>query len=405
MPFCICWANATWSRSWGKINGTPWALKYEPKKLDGDRATLMEQDYGTESQWIEHFEYLLQFFKDDRYIKKDGKPVFVIYDTNLIDCLDEMLICWRKLAKKNDIEDLYVIGAGANRGNLHCLDGVLKDHPRTMRARLNSSSDLTNGLNRVSYDVAWEQILLDRQEDVRTYYCGLVGFDETPRQAQKGLIVEGSTPDKFKDNLKKLFVKSEKQGNDLLFINAWNEWGEGMHLEPDQRWEYGFLEALRDAKATYNTDDTNNLMDFKVVNKEISMYKTMYDKSEYNLQVMHKWLWLREKGIYFEDYLKKKNVQSIAIYGFGILSEHLVWELEKAEVEVKYVIDRKGNNLQTDFKVYTLEDDLPEVDMVIVAIPYYFNELIKELKNKNIKNIVSLDLLITELQNKLMRVM
>ena len=82
IPFCICWANDAWTKAWV-----------------GETKTIMEQKYGGEDDWKEHFNYLLSFFKDHRYIKEDNKPLVVIYRPEIIECLNDMLKCWDRLAR------------------------------------------------------------------------------------------------------------------------------------------------------------------------------------------------------------------------------------------------------------------------------------------------------------------
>ena len=404
MPFCICWANYAWSRSWSKIDGTPWAAKFDPKRKKGDKAILLDQDYGTQQQWKEHFEYLLPFFKDDRYMKIDGKPIFLFFDIRVVDCLDEMLEYWRKLARENGFSGIYVIGAGANRNCFHSVDAVLKDQPRAALARLNAFATFTNGVKKIPFDTLWKQILSEGKEQIKTYSCGIVGFDNTPRQGEKGLVIDGATPEKFKMYLKLLLAKNELAGNDMVFVNAWNEWGEGAHLEPDEMWGYGFLEAVRDAKATYQLEVLNCSNDMKKIEKEeeIDIYKALWDKSEYNLQVINKWMYLRENNISIVLYLNEKNVKNVAIYGYGLLSKHLIWELEQAGIEIKYIIDQRGNGVQANYPVYTLNEDIPEVDLIIVAVPYYFYEVVESFDKKGIKNIVSIEKILTEFENKML---
>ena len=84
IPFCICWANEPWTKAW--VN--------EEKKV------LIPQFYGEKAEWKDHFDYLLPFLKDDRYIKKDGKPLFVMYRPNVMDCVKKMMEYWNELAQE-----------------------------------------------------------------------------------------------------------------------------------------------------------------------------------------------------------------------------------------------------------------------------------------------------------------
>ena len=92
LPFCICWANEHWTNQW----------------VSGENKVLIEQRYGGEAEWREHFEYLLPYFKDNRYIRVDGKPLIVLYRPEIVDCLPEMLACWRKLAVENGLGGLTI---------------------------------------------------------------------------------------------------------------------------------------------------------------------------------------------------------------------------------------------------------------------------------------------------------
>ena len=79
IPFCFCWANESWARTWSRIGDkNPWANIFEREERNGS-GILLEQKYGEEEQWKRHFEYLLPFFKDERYIKIENRPVFLIY--------------------------------------------------------------------------------------------------------------------------------------------------------------------------------------------------------------------------------------------------------------------------------------------------------------------------------------
>lgn len=84
IPFCISWANEPWTKAW--VN---------------ESKVLIPQFYGGKKEWKEHFDYLLPFFKDNRYIKEDNKPLFIIYRAEVIDCLNDMLDYWTELAQQN----------------------------------------------------------------------------------------------------------------------------------------------------------------------------------------------------------------------------------------------------------------------------------------------------------------
>lgn len=110
LRYCFSWANMSWVRTWHNftIRGS-WASKFE-QYVEGESSVLLEQKYGEEADWIAHFNYLLPFFKDERYIKIDDKPFFVFHEISDIACITEMTSCWRTLAKKNGFSDMFFCG-------------------------------------------------------------------------------------------------------------------------------------------------------------------------------------------------------------------------------------------------------------------------------------------------------
>ena len=125
LPFCISWANEPWARTW-----------------DGkDKEVLMPQSYGDEKEWKKHFDYLLQFFKDKRYIKIDNKPIFLIYRTSSIPNCEKMVDYWNNLCKENGFEGLYLIETLNSFQNKSCIsnsNAVVEFEPMlTIRHHLN----------------------------------------------------------------------------------------------------------------------------------------------------------------------------------------------------------------------------------------------------------------------------
>ena len=103
---------------------------------------------------------------------------------------------------------------------------------------------LENSVRVFDYDDFWRKIL-NTPSRAGTYFQGVVGYDDTPRRGKDGYVIEGATPDKFAGYLTELMAKSCANNCDIVFINAWNEWGEGSYLEPDTNNEYKYLEAIK----------------------------------------------------------------------------------------------------------------------------------------------------------------
>lgn len=266
IEFCFSWANEAWTKEWV-----------------GKHEVIIAQRYGKKKEWIEHFNYLLPFFKDERYVKENGKPVFVIYRPGSIDCLTEMLECWQEEAKKNGFPGLVFMNQhpiymkDKNRNSL--IDYDIEFEPATSSLNLNDSKftllkkikrslvqffekkwgwDLQRfGQNLMakmtknqfpSYDAAWNDILKRKPFSDKSIPCAFVDWDNSPRYKDKGRIYIGANPDKFNKYFFELLKKNKfEYKKEYIFIMAWNEWGEGGYLEPDTLNGYGYLEAIKKA--------------------------------------------------------------------------------------------------------------------------------------------------------------
>ena len=260
--FCLCWANPSWTKIWAGKGSE----------------VLIHQKYGDEKQWSKHLEYLLPYFKDDRYIKEDGCPVFVIYSPTEIPCLSKMIAFIRKrmidegfpgikimyqyyVSRKEEkkilplfdysirFQPVYALNQLESRG-LHglLLNIVKKGNTLFKRIFKKTPSDRLLRLRKSDYDELWCNILKSNYTNKKYIPCAFVAWDNTPRRGNAGRIVTNSSPEKFKKYFKQLIEKSEADcKHDYIFVTAWNEWSEGSYLEPDSENEYKYLEALKEA--------------------------------------------------------------------------------------------------------------------------------------------------------------
>lgn len=263
LPFCICWANEHWTNQW----------------VSGENKVLIEQRYGGEAEWREHFEYLLPFFKDDRYIRVDGKPLVVLYRPEIVDCLPDMLACWRNLAEENGLgglvityqhpsyyvypekrEDLFdyniefqpTLALTMKKSQKHKILRAIKRRLALFMEK-NFNIDLRfigsgTGLSHISYDEIWNTILSMEPTRKNSFPGAFVDWDNTPRRGMKGSLYDGVTVEKFRHYFKEQVKRARNvYSSDYLFMFAWNEWAEGGYLEPDENRGYGFLEAIYDS--------------------------------------------------------------------------------------------------------------------------------------------------------------
>ncbi len=379
MPFCFSWANESWVRSWSNLcDENSWAVKFENHKkfCEGESGILLEQDYGLEKEWIEHFYYLLPFFKDNRYIKLNGKPVFIFYQPIAIPCIGEMLECWRKLAAEEGLPGLYLVGT--NIESKSYFDAILWQQPKaSFKIALPESK---NGVYCYQYDDIWRKINSGiAEEDNKIIYSGFIGYDDTPRRGNAGRVCINNTPGKFQYYFTELMGQSARKGNEFVFLNAWNEWGEGMYLEPDEKYGFGYLEAVKNA---VESQYIAPLPDNKYKGEDTIALRKSNEKYMGYWKILNRWLILKERGVKLEKYLVERKVGTVAIYGLGMLGRHLVEELKHSSIVLKYGIDRRTDGICLDFPVYSLNDNLPEVDLIVVTATYDYENIRKALREK-----------------------
>jgi lipopolysaccharide biosynthesis protein len=259
-PFMLCWANENWTRRWD----------------GGDQIILMEQNYSAEDA-LAHIQMLLPFFKDERYIKVNGKPFFAIYRSPLISNLEEYLQIFRNEAAKEGLE-LYIARIESHYQSGESLmshfDAAVEFQPfsehfdQFIRSKFSLHGNLKYKIIRKLLRISRLFPNRHRQLTLESYaqYVDFVtsnynypsqyirfpgvtpSWDNTARRGDKSFLLKDSTPEKFKDWL--AFHHKNYQPNseaeNFLFINAWNEWAEGNHLEPDRKWGHAYLEAVRD---------------------------------------------------------------------------------------------------------------------------------------------------------------
>ncbi|WP_041544490.1 glycoside hydrolase family 99-like domain-containing protein [Oceanobacillus iheyensis] len=241
-PFCLSWANEPWTRNW---NG-------------GSRNVLMPEDYGEKRDWKEHFNYLIKAFKDKRYIRVNNKPLFVIYRPETIPNLIDMMDYWEELAIQHGLEGIYFVqtfNGFRPLSPINRFDAAVEFEPHFTLAhgKDNNFWKLVNGYNGkakyLDYDRIWESILSRNNKQHKKVFLGaFTDWDNTARMQSSGTIYHGATPAKFKNYLSRQIDRANNvYDSEFLFINAWNEWAEGAYLEPDKKFKYGYLEAVRDA--------------------------------------------------------------------------------------------------------------------------------------------------------------
>lgn len=247
-PFCLCWANATWTGIW---HGCPGKV-------------LIEQTYPSYEDHQAHFHELLPAFLDRRYVTVEGKPLFLIYQPRQIPDVHNVLDMWRSMAVTAGLPGLHVV-AILHNGDLswdalqHGFDASIKQNIPLVRSEIESWRQPIRKLLHYYQNIRdmptvyrHENVLLtmlpDKNSRVKTYPCLLPNWDNTPRSGQNGLVLHESSPELFRVQVKKTFeiVGNIPLEHKLIFVKSWNEWAEGNYLEPDLKFGRGYLEVIRD---------------------------------------------------------------------------------------------------------------------------------------------------------------
>lgn len=383
IPFCFCWANESWVKSWSNVPmGNVWSslLETENENTDGN-GILLEQSYGNSDNWKNHLEYLIPFFKDERYIKIDNKPVFIIYRIDEITCIDEMLSCWNELVKKEGFDSIYIIGRNYSNKKIENLNADFAMEPiLTIHEYYPNRFDETTRsevAKYISYDELWKHTLERESLSEKTYWCGCVGYDSTPRRGRYGGVIFNNTPEKFKIYLTELIAKSAASNNEFFFINAWNEWGEGMYLEPDEKYQYGYLEAFTYAYNHYEDEKYKYMQVAKTEKKLLNQLREESGRYLREAKVLNQWLYNERNGNKMEKWLWNHGYHAVGVYGLGFIGKQIVAELERNSRIRIIGIDKNAEGIKMRIDIYTPEQKLPKIDIVIVSNMHLYNDIKK----------------------------
>jgi hypothetical protein len=254
-PFCLCWANESWTGIW---HGAPGRI-------------LIEQTYPGPADQSRHFRSLLPALRDRRYITVEGRPVFLIYRPENLPDAAQFATQWRNLAAASGLPGLYLVGMGnaLSPEDSAVFDATLPYGPRDFLQHAARRRLLVRAGNRFlggrlasaladSMPLPWLPARYDfgdlaaaafaRSLPDRVIPCLLAGWDNTPRAARRGIVLEHFSPQLFRAYLKTALdeVAHRPAEQRFVFIKAWNEWAEGNFLEPDADFGTALLDTVRE---------------------------------------------------------------------------------------------------------------------------------------------------------------
>jgi lipopolysaccharide biosynthesis protein len=240
MPFCLCWANENWSRRWDAA----------------DHEILIAQKYSSEDD-LEFIKSLVPFFKDKRYIRVDDKLFLIVYRPQHLPYPRKTAALWRGFCQNSGLGELHICAAlthGNEDYSRFGFDSGVEFPPHNLHtANINKQIKFYAPFrgNLMKYAEIAQSYLDKKYSTPRVFKGVFPSWDNTARVKERALIVLDGTPENYEYWLASTIdlVAASDKGGEMIFINAWNEWAEGCHLEPDRTFHHGFLQATRNAKA------------------------------------------------------------------------------------------------------------------------------------------------------------
>ena len=280
-PFCLGWANHNWTnRMWSKVSNF------------SRTHNLIEVFYSKED-YIKHFHYVLPAFRDKRYIRVDGKPLFYIFAPQHIPNSREFIDTWQDLARANGLDGIYFVAMVSNvslgfkdengkyalpnlneagkryqmfldmgydginsrgdyRAELLCKGKYVTLYERFLRKVFKYST-----LKRYDYAKVMENLFVKEDAWENVFPTIIPNWDRSPRAGKDAVIYDKSTPDLFERSLRNAIniIKDKKPEHQIIFVKSWNEWGEGNHLEPDVKWGHQYLDAIHNVIFNKHDDE------------------------------------------------------------------------------------------------------------------------------------------------------
>lgn len=239
-PFCLCWANENWSRRWDGL----------------ENDILISQAYSPEDD-IAFIEYVSEYLKDPRYIKVDDKPLLIVYRPNLLPDPIATTNRWRNWCRENGVGEIFLattLSFEKVDGRCYGFDISIEFPPNNSAPKvITNEFELNQDFEGTIFD--WRSLPARSEGAIEPDFPVIksvcTGWDNTARKKNKGIIFSNSSHVLYgrwlSNVVKDTVTNNPANSENLIFVNAWNEWAEGAHLEPDQKHGYAYLSATRRA--------------------------------------------------------------------------------------------------------------------------------------------------------------
>lgn len=256
IDWCFCWANENWTRAW-----------------DGNEdQVLMRQEYSHEDA-RSFIQYLIPFFRDDRYLKVGKRPILMVYRPSHNPLMCDYVDIWRQECNAAGLDEPYLV-CTLTRGAVNPkdykfdigLERILHDWTNGRVPQINDELSFYDsfGGSVLNYkQVADYYTSLNRREDFKLIRSIVPDWDNSPRYSSNAYLLHNSTPEVFSQWLSSLIddTRTRLEGDErIIVINAWNEWAESAYLEPDSKYGYSFLNSVARSMLGIPYQTTNNIL-------------------------------------------------------------------------------------------------------------------------------------------------
>jgi glycosyltransferase involved in cell wall biosynthesis/SAM-dependent methyltransferase len=241
LPFCLCWANENWTRRWDGL----------------DQEILISQHHSPDDD-LAFIAHIAEYMRDERYIRIDGRPLLLIYRPNLLPDARATVTRWREWARANGLGELYLAYTQSFEKvdpRQYGLDAAIEFPPNISQPPSKADSVTLVNTDYSGSILDWTHYLERSRSypdtEYRLFRGVMPSWDNEARKPGRGTVFVASTPKLYEEWLFNASVDTvrriENPDERLVFINAWNEWAEGAHLEPDRRYGYAWLQSTNDA--------------------------------------------------------------------------------------------------------------------------------------------------------------
>jgi glycosyltransferase involved in cell wall biosynthesis len=370
LPFCICWANENWTRKW-----------------DGqEQELLLQQSHSVENDF-KFIEDIVPILKDERYIKISNKPLLIVYRPDILPDLKRTVLRWREYCVQLGVGEVYLVAArtfGFENPTALGFDAAIEFPPHGL-----VSHDITDEISLLNpffegRIFSYPEIIENKRtlsiENYPVFRTVIPAWDNTARRRDNANIFWGSSPRLYQTWLESACADANHQFSEssrFVFVNAWNEWAEGAHLEPDRRYGYAYLNATANALRKYTRRSKQRN---RSNHKRISVIVPAYNHEKYIRKALESLeaqttkdfeVILVDDGstdstnVVVQDFVKSNNPKNIRLVNQSNAGAHSAINRGISEAEGDYIAILNSDDFYDSARLEILQRVLEESDSLL----------------------------------------